>query len=105
MGRQEGIVAVSNLDETCSAVKDRVLSHLDGKVAGDSLILLVDMPGGSCYRIAQEVVHSVTEIPVAVVTGVNLPMLLSFLVKRNTADFGQLPQILETDGRRAVKAG
>ena len=64
----------------------------------DGIILFVDVFGGSCWRAAKKAKSSNAHI----VTGLNLPMLLSFVQKRETLSIDELPSVMETDGKRAI---
>jgi len=62
--------------------------------------IFIDAFGGSCWRAAK-----LARLPGSIViTGFNLPMLLSFVNKRNTISFEELPSVMEIDGRRAITA-
>jgi mannose/fructose-specific phosphotransferase system component IIA len=62
------------------------------------VLIFVDVYGGSCWRAAKMArMHSGS-----IVTGLNLPMLLSFVNKRLTVPFEQLPAILAEDGKRGI---
>ena len=67
--------------------------------SGDGVILFVDIYGGSCWRAAK-----MAKLPKGhIITGINLPMLLSFIQKRKTLTFDELPSIMEIDGKRAIR--
>ncbi len=66
----------------------------------DGLFIFIDVYGGSCWRAAKIAKPDRSHI----VTGVNLPMMLSFVQKRESFSFDDLPGILETDGKRGVKS-
>ncbi|MHB9028017.1 MAG: PTS sugar transporter subunit IIA [Candidatus Latescibacterota bacterium] len=96
-GEVERLESLSNegLSTEELAEKIRVLSGAAGE---SGICLFVDAFGGSCWRAAK-----MARLPrSALVNGFNLPMLLSFVNKRNTVPFGELPSIMETDGKRAI---
>jgi mannose/fructose-specific phosphotransferase system component IIA len=64
----------------------------------DGIIIFVDIFGGSCWRAAKLAQLSQCHI----LTGLNLPMLLSFINKRNSFSFVELPSVLELDGKRGI---
>jgi len=64
----------------------------------DGVIFFVDVYGGSCWRAVK-----MAKLPkYHIVTGFNLPMLLSFTNKRKTISFDKLHTIMETDGKRGI---
>jgi mannose/fructose-specific phosphotransferase system component IIA len=66
--------------------------------ADDGVVVFVDMYGGSCWRAAKRAQESGCRI----VTGFNLPMLLSFIHKRQTMSFDDLVDAIAKDGKRAI---
>jgi mannose/fructose-specific phosphotransferase system component IIA len=75
-GTREGIVAVDNVGLTPEALEAR-LQELAG--SGPALVF-VDLPSGSCAFAARRLKLQRTDM--AVVCGVNLPLLLDFVFHR-----------------------
>ncbi|PYP45135.1 MAG: PTS sugar transporter subunit IIA, partial [Gemmatimonadetes bacterium] len=73
------------------ALAERLTQAIDNKPA----VLFVDLPGGSCLTSSVRLARSKTDV--AVVTGVNLAMLLDFVFHRD------LPPA--DAARRAAEAG
>lgn len=61
-------------------------------------IIFVDVLGGSCWRAAKMVQTPDSHI----ITGLNLPMLLAFISKRDTVPFEELPSVIINDGIRGI---
>ncbi len=77
-GTQDGLVAVSNDGCGIETLRQRIgecgdLQHC---------VVFVDLPGGSCYTAAATLRRQHPGI--AVVAGVNLPMLLDFVTHRDS---------------------
>ena len=90
-GIADALVAVSNEGCDQDALKHRLIEAADGRAA----VLFVDLPGGSCLTSSVRFARGHAEL--AVVTGVNLAMLLDFVFHRD---------MLPADAaRRAVEAG
>ena len=63
-------------------------------------IVFVDVFGGSCWRAAKMAKTSES----CIITGLNLPMLLAFISKRDTVPFEELSSVLTADGIRSIRA-
>ena len=96
-GDEHGLVGVSNIG--CDRVA--IAARLDAAVAGRPAVVFADMPGGSCAFGAAAYAR---EHPgIAVVTGVNLPMLLDFVFHRDQSPAAPAARACQT-GRGAVVA-
>jgi len=90
-GVRDALVPVSNDGCDTGALTERLTQAIDDKPA----VLFVDLPGGSCLTSSVRLARGRSDV--AVVTGVNLAMLLDFVFHRD---------IPPTDAaRRAVEAG
>lgn len=97
-GSQPDIEFLSNTGLSTKELADRIREMCSG--AECSMILFVDVYGGSCWRAAK-----MAQVPgSSIVTGLNLPMLLSFVNKRLTVPFEELPGVLAHDGCRGITA-
>ena len=64
------------------------------------VFIFVDVYGGSCWRAAK-----LAKLPRChILSGFNLPMLLSFLNKRDAISFEELSSVMEIDGKRGIIA-
>ena len=96
LGPVEDLCGLSNQGFSTRELADRIrecASSADGPV-----LVLVDVYGGSCWRAAK-----LAQLPQGrIVSGVNLPMLLSFANKRNTLAPEELAAVLADDGKRGI---
>jgi mannose/fructose-specific phosphotransferase system component IIA len=90
------LVAVSN--EGCDYRS--LAERLDRAVAGKAAVLFVDLPGGSCLTGAARYARGRPQL--AVVTGVNLAMLLDFVFSRDATPADAARRAAET-GANAIR--
>ncbi len=96
-GDDEALTAMSNVglgrEGLCELVSDMTIDS--------PTVVFVDLPGGSCLH---AVVTATRErADVALVTGVNLPMLLDFVFNRDVTAAEAAERAVEV-GNRAIKA-
>ena len=96
-GDQHGLLPVSNTGCDRAALTAR----LDGAIGGRPTVVFADMPGGSCAFSAAS--YAREHANVAVVTGVNLAMLLDFAFHRDLAPAAAAARAAQT-GRGAITA-
>ncbi len=95
-GAVERLSGISNEGLSSAELTERIRQTADSD--GDGVCIFVDAFGGSPWRAAR-----MARVPGSVIlTGFNLPMLLSFVTKRDTVPFSELPAVLETDGKRGI---
>jgi mannose/fructose-specific phosphotransferase system component IIA len=96
-GDQHGLVAVSNTGCDRAAL----VARLDAAIGGKPAVVFADMPGGSCAFGAASYARDHGNI--AVVTGVNLAMLLDFAFHRDLTPAAAAARASQT-GRGAITA-
>jgi mannose/fructose-specific phosphotransferase system component IIA len=97
-GIAEALVPVSN--EGCD--QDALKTRLVEATAGRPAVLFVDLPGGSCLTGSLRFARGHAEL--AVVTGVNLAMLLDFVFHRDLTPADAARRAVDAGGR-AIKVG
>lgn len=75
-GSREGLIPVDNASMTPEALEE----HVESLVGGGPSVVFVDLPSGSCAYAARRLSYRHPRI--AVVCGVNLPLLLDFVFHR-----------------------
>ena len=100
VGKIEGIIAVS-IDCETNAFKTRrtILEAIKQVDQGDGILLLTDLFGGSPSNIAFSFLN---KEKIEVVTGVNLPMILTFWNKREVESSMGLAKSLQLSGTRSI---
>ncbi len=99
IGPQDGIGFVTNAGASLEDLSDRVRALLLD--SGDPVVLLVDIPGGSCTHACQQI--RALRPNAVIVTGVNLPMLLDFLHNRDQVPFAELTRRLVEKGKDGIR--
>lgn len=96
-GNPEHLSSISNNGLSTGELTEKIKNFVSS-TNNDGLLIFVDVYGGSCWRAAKMAKAPGSHI----VTGINLPMLLSFIKKRESFSFDDLPGVLETDGKRGI---
>ncbi|MDI7259001.1 MAG: hypothetical protein QME90_03660 [Thermodesulfobacteriota bacterium] len=100
VGKIEGITAVSINGEMNSFEARKIISDAIKQVSqGDGVLLLTDLFGGSPSNIAFSFLNSEK---IDVVTGVNLPMILTFWNKREGKSLSVLAKLIQLSGTRNI---
>lgn len=101
LGKQGNWVAVSNSGLGLGELKEEVERAVE-RLEGDcDVVVMSDMPGGSCHHVCQEVVAK--SGCMRALTGVNLMMLLEFFVKRDRISLEDLIFTVKERGRDSVR--
>jgi PTS system mannose-specific IIA component len=102
VGDRDGLAPVSNLGLD-SGRMDEELATAIAAHPGEDLIIFVDMAGSSCSRSGN---RACADRPgIAVVTGVNLPMLVRFLAYRSRTALPELVELMLRTGRDSIGPG
>lgn len=97
LGPQTGVTTLSNRGLSSEQITDAVCARLTDAPT----VLFVDFCGGSTFVACKFLPERRAQC--ALITGVSLPMLLSFFTKRDTLPFAQLVAAVEHDGHRGIQ--
>ncbi|NIA29598.1 MAG: hypothetical protein GWP06_06750 [Actinobacteria bacterium] len=101
MGVDEGLYALSVTDMSLNEISARLAALVNApENQDDGIIVMASLKGGSCWNVSAAVAGKNPNV--RVVSGVNLPMALSFITKRDSLSLDDLVETLETDGQRGV---
>ena len=97
LGSHKHLSSISNNGLSTGELAEKI-KNFASSMNNNGLLIFVDVYGGSCWRAVK-----MAKVPKShIVTGINLPMLLSFIQKRESLSFDDLPRVLETDGKRGI---
>lgn len=99
VGPQTGFSIVSNTGLSAEAIRDALAVELP---ADGHAVIFVDLIGGSCHGACSPELAPRDRI--AVVSGVNLPMVVEFFYHRDRVGFEELRRRLLAKGRAGVEA-
>lgn len=100
LGPEEGLEAMSNSGRSADDITAAVREWLGPEGERDPAVIAVDDYGGSCATAAQ--LACAGRRDVAVISGVNLAMVLGFLTWRESGDLADLASRLVAKGREAI---
>jgi mannose/fructose-specific phosphotransferase system component IIA len=94
IGKYEGMTAISN---TGLSGEDLQVCIEEEMAKAKEMVIFVD-----CFGSTLTSAKIICGNRFPIICGVNLPMILSFLTKRNQIPFKDLPEILIEDGKRGI---
>jgi len=101
VGKMDGIVAVSIDFKMNTFEAKKIISQAIRKIdQGEGVLILTDLFGGVPSNIAFSFLLDKEKIEV--ITGVNLPMILTFWNKRENIDLMELAKAVQLSGRRNI---
>lgn len=101
MGLDEGLHALSVTDMSITEIASRLKALVSGpEERQDGVIIMASLRGGSCWNVAVSIANEHDQI--RVVAGVNLPMVLSFITKRQELTLEALAETVEQDARKGI---
>ncbi len=99
VGSAEGVYPFTNEDLDNKGLHEK-LYQVIREHSSEHIIAMVDLRGGSCWTVAKMLTREFPQLKI--VTGINIPMLISFLTKREKLAFEELPQVLKEDAHRGI---
>lgn len=99
MGKQKGLVVLSNSGLSKEKLKESLHAAIDQKEF-EGAFIFVDMPGSSCWLTAKTTTDHKKKV--AIITGVNMPMLVTFFTNRERLSFEELTQKVKETGQKGI---
>ena len=99
LGKQENLFPYTNLEDSLPVMTQKINQNiLDLKPA--HIVCFVDLAGGSCWNLAKML--NKEHKNVTIISGVNMPMLISFFTNLNEMPFEELIKKVLIDGNRGI---
>jgi mannose/fructose-specific phosphotransferase system component IIA len=96
-----GVSAVTNTHKSPQVLSDEIRAELAKGGPDDRFVVFADFFGGSCCHACLGVEQERDDV--RLITGINLPMLLAFLYKREEVPFEVLPDELAQRGQNSIR--
>lgn len=101
MGLDDGLHALSVTDMSITEITSRLRAMVNGPDERQGgVIIMASLRGGSCWNVAVSIASEQNHV--RVISGINLPMVLSFITKRHELDLDQLTEEVHHDALRGV---
>ena len=100
LGFADDIAAFSNEKLTTENAIQKVEQLIGDTRNQGPVVFMTDMRGGNCWTIAQMVARNKSDY--YVLSGVNLPMVLSYLTKKDNLGIRELTDIMEKVAHRGI---
>lgn len=100
VGHQQDLFPFSNDRISAEKLMQDIQQFLESKNAPPEVVFMVDLRGGNCWKIARTIAR--THPNYYVLSGVNLPMIFSFLSKKDLLSPQELLQTMENDAHRGI---
>jgi mannose/fructose-specific phosphotransferase system component IIA len=100
VGSQKNVFTYSNSRDSLPLLAEKIKKQLE-ETGARQAVFFIDMMGGSCWALANIIRK---EYPtMAIISGMNLPMLLSFFTNMGELSFTQLVKKVRDNGIRGIQ--
>jgi mannose/fructose-specific phosphotransferase system component IIA len=102
IGEQDNFLVISN--DNCSAAE--LHNRLNTAVTGldkKDVIIFVDLFGGSCANVSNQLLKNPSKQKIGIICGVNPAMLIKYFQYRGQKSFTELLQLLEETGKNEIR--
>jgi PTS system mannose-specific IIA component len=101
IGPQKNVFTYTNSKDSLPSLAEKLKKQLH-ETGARHIIFFIDMMGGSCWALANMIRREYPTI--AIITGVNLPMLLSCFTNIGELSFPKLVQKVKESGLRGIQS-
>jgi mannose/fructose-specific phosphotransferase system component IIA len=100
IGPQENVFTHSNSKDSLPLLAEKIKTQIK-ETGAKQAIFFIDMVGGSCWTLANLIRKEYPAI--AIISGINLPMLLAFFTNMSELSFTQLVKKVRDSGIRGIQ--
>jgi len=102
VGHAENITSVDLLEgEGPESLREKLQKAIKSLDSGEGVMVLLDLYGGTPSNVSTLLAR---ELNIEVVSGVNLPMLLEVIIKRESQNLRELRQVAMNAGREGIRS-
>ncbi|MCH8125439.1 PTS sugar transporter subunit IIA [candidate division KSB1 bacterium] len=102
LGDQPDVYCIPTLHLSSNEITKKIKNIFENSdILKYGAVIAVDLKGGSTWNVACKLTRDHDRI--AIISGINLPMLLSFLTKRESLNFKELTASLVDAGKRGIE--
>ena len=101
IGPQENVFAYSNSKDSLPLLTEKIIAQMR-EITALHVVFFIDMMGGSCWALANMIRK--TYPTVTIISGMNLPMLLSLFTSMSELSFSELVQKVRDNGIRGIQS-
>ena len=99
LGKQPNLFPYTNLEDSLPVLAQKINQNIK-ELKPDQIVCFVDLAGGSCWNLAN-MLHKEHKY-VTIISGVNMPMLISYFTNLNEIPFEELVKKVLIDGSRGI---
>jgi len=99
LGKQKDLYPYTNLEDSLPVLAQKINQNI-ADTKPDKITFFVDLAGGSCWNLAN-MLHKEHK-NVTIISGVNMPMLISYFTNLNEIPFEELIEKVIKDGSRGI---
>lgn len=99
LGEQKDLYPYTNLEDSLPVLSQKIKQNIEDTRPA-KIVLFIDLAGGSCWNLAN-MIHK-DHKNVTIISGVNMPMLISYFTNLNEIPFEELIKKVLKDGTRGI---
>ena len=99
LGAQKNLFPYTNLVDSLPVLAEKISENIKD-VKPDHIVFFIDLAGGSCWNLANMLQKQYKNT--TLVSGVNMPMMISYFTNLNEIPFDELIKKVVKDGSRGI---